>query len=165
MEDSVLFPIFALRADIALGEIPNNPKPRCEGFYLTWKTDDGLTTERVGYVPIENQSKYFSLSRKKVLDMRSFGVNRSKDCANPEFQRYQGGIIFCEKPAGVSAHIPEIDEAFALLWLICQKTARTEDPKTAIFWEDFVSLAEIEGNSISDNPWISVIANLMANAN
>ncbi|MFA6523929.1 MAG: hypothetical protein WC264_01255 [Candidatus Paceibacterota bacterium] len=160
----------------ALENLPNNPKPMCEGFYLAYYNPkkNTLITEKIGTVPAEKDFKYLHFACKKVTQTLQKNAIRSKNFENNDLEQYPGAFAiktpsgtFC---AGVSGHESMVDEAISILWLIAKKLISNENKDSNI--ELFVvsnmfrSLIKYEAYRIQkefvpDNKWISVIASLI----
>ncbi len=151
-----------MRLEIALKNLPDNPKPQCKGFYLAYyyKYGDTLTVEKIGDVPVEKQMKYFQFAVKKVMQTLSFGKIRSKEFENDTLEQYPGAITLINGCAGVSGHESMIDEAISTLWLIAIHNSGSMSNFNN--WEVFLETARIIGESVApDNKFIPIIAKLM----
>lgn len=157
----------------ALENLPDNPKPACQGFYLAYYNPkkNKLVAEKIGTVPVEKEFKYLNFACKKATQTLLLNAVRSKDFENNDLEQYPGAFViktpagpFC---AGVSGHESMIDEAISALWLIAKKI-ESESVSTHVTGSTrmFYSQLRIEAEraqreSASDNKWISVIAGLM----
>ncbi len=168
---------FLWRLQYALENLPNNPKPSCEGFYLAyynpWKST--LVTEKFGYVPQDKDFKYMHFAGKKVTQTLLFGAKRSKDFENNDLEQYPGAItmngldsdlIFC---AGVSGHDSMVDEAISALWLVA-KQFMAENFRSGMlishsndkfFFYLKERAEEMQKRVAPDNSWIVPIAEIM----
>ncbi|MFZ4648811.1 MAG: hypothetical protein ACOYMB_04275 [Patescibacteria group bacterium] len=152
----------------ALEQLPNNPKPICEGFYLTEHdcTENITIIEEIGYVPKEKDSKYRHFSAKKVTQTLFFQKMRSKEFENEELEQYPGAVKYRNWCVGVSGHESMIDEAISTLWAIA-KTVREGKWSEDFSIRDYGVIKEMaelfQLNYAPDNQWITIIVRLMEN--
>lgn len=151
---------FLMRLEVALGNLPNNPKPECKGFYLAYYDREKLTVEKIGDVPAEKEFKYLKFAVKKVMQTLEFKKIRSKEFADDALGQYPGAIALTNGCAGVSGHESMVDEAISALWLIYINSVWSIQKEN--HWEVFLETARIiEATTASDNKWISIIAELI----
>ncbi len=161
---------FLLLLGQVLKNLPNNPKPACAGFCLTYfdYIKETIVSERIGNVPPEKEYKYFFLSTKKVTQTLLLGKNRSKDFQNKKLEQYPGAIRLFDNCAGVSGHDSMVDEATAALWLIVINylfSAKTIKPmEEEEFWTKVASTAKFVQTSVApDNNWIYIMGEMLKN--
>ncbi len=156
---------FLRRLEIALQDLPGNPKPSCTGFYLSYfdKDKEFLSTEKIGFVSVEKDEKYWSFAIKKVIQTLYYKKTRSKDFENSDKEQYPGGIQLESGCAGVSGHDSLVDEAIALLWLIHCEFIRDCGLKNQ-FGTLLKHAYQLENTIAPDNTWIAFIAERMINA-
>ncbi len=160
---------FLTRLEKALENLPNNPKPACEGFFITEFDFQALTltTEKIGYVPREKQEKYFKFSLKKVIQTLHFGKIRSKDFEDDKLEQYPGAIKVENDCAGVSAHESMVDEAISLIWQTIKDVFILHDSEPSAmhnrnFWQVFRSVAQVNQQRLApDNIWVIPLSELL----
>lgn len=169
---SILHPqmnIFLQRLEVALEQMPNNPKPQCKGFYLTFfnKETNYLTTEKIGIVPTEKNDKYFRFSLKKVLQTMEKGETLSRNFENDKLEQYPGAVNFQLGCTGISGHESMVDEAGSALWPIAFNLQQNYGND---FFQNmkksepiFMSFVESVSRSVTiDNPWVMTLGGLIA---
>jgi hypothetical protein len=166
---------FLSRLQNVLENLPENPKPSCEGFYLSYfnSKKGTLVSEKIGMIPDEKEFKYLHFACKKVTQTLREGATRSKQFENNDLEQYPGAFAidtssgtFC---AGVSGYESMIDEAISALWLIAKKIISEHDGSVAddfTYKPEFFHKIKFEAKEIQDmyapdNKWISIIADLM----
>lgn len=157
---------FLRRLEIALSNLPGNPKPSCKGFYLsdTEMGEAGLVTEKIGIVPAEKDEKYLQFSKKKVLQTIEFKAIRSKEFEDYVKEQYPGAIQWEYGCTGVSGHDALVDEAISALWRIHRSFIR--DFGTPTLFSTFSrKAAQFENKYTPDNTWVSLIAERMIMVN
>lgn len=162
---------FLERLQIALENLPDNPKPDCKGFYLCEYLgyNRSIRTEKIGTIPISKNAKYLHFSTKKVTQTIFFDKQRSAEFENNALEQYRGAIKLDEDCTGVSGHDSWIDEAISGLWLITKYFLHRKwnlgmiEREPQKFWNKFKEAArEFSENDAPDNKWIVIIADLMA---
>ena len=160
---------FLVRLQKALENLPNNPKPECEGFYLAYYNalKNTLTVEKIGIVSVIKEFKYLQFACKKLTQTLFFGAMRSKEFENNDLEQYPGSFIINTEfgPFGVavSGHDSMIDEAISVLWLIAKRIIEQNLKHKGYRIEDFLYDISIEAKRIQkefapDNEWISKIS-------
>ena len=149
----------------AITDLPNDPKPDCEGFYFAnWNMETKeLTTEAIGIIPENKLLKYLYFATKKVMQTVLFGRTRSAEFKNENLDQYIGGVCICGHAAGVSGHDSLIDEAIAILWLYFHKSDlwQITDPDP---WKQMLLNAQtFQNEQAKDNVWITIIGERMLN--
>ena len=168
---------FLSRLQFALENLPDNPKPQCEGFYLCFFDPKGqkMTNERIGYVPPEKEEKYCHLAFKKAYDTFYFKTTRSKDFADDDLERYAGGFRFrtsLEKSlyTGTSAHESMVDEAISALWPLGMTILDEYEDKDFVdvyassdlfFQKIAIEASQLQEDLLPDNKWVKIISELM----
>jgi ribosomal protein L29 len=160
---------FFLRLQKALGNLPENPRPECEGFYFAdFDPQKGLTAEEIGEAVAEKKSKYLHFACKKATEVLRYKAKRSKEFADDKAERYAGSFASSYGCTGISGHDSMIDEAIAVLCEATKHVIRVNDSTNAFLASDefFRSLRAIaltwSENYVPDNKWVDIIANLMA---
>lgn len=89
--------LFWARLERALKDLPNNPKPSCEGFYVCDYNflSNILNTEKIGVVPVMKEDKYRYFASKKVAETlyREKMLSRNFAENNEDLERFTGA--FC----------------------------------------------------------------------
>jgi len=173
---------FLARLQKALENLPNNPKPECEGFYLANydSKNDTLTNEKIGSVPSEKKSKYRHFASKKVTLTLLYKVARSKEIENGGFEETcpQGSFTFFAESeiscTGVSGHTSPIDEAISVLHELVKnlirhhessprETETTDYVDSKVFYEELhFEAKKAQEICAPENGWISALAFIMA---
>lgn len=169
---------FLLRLQKALENLPNNPKPSCEGFYLAdWDSkEEVLIVEKFGDVPHEKDYKYLHFAAKKATQVLYLKKYRSLEFANDSLEQYPGGVIIGSglNSSGTSGHESMVDEAISFLWSIARRLIKRYDGlesldvicKSRPFFYQILSDAEIIHEELApDNQWIVKIASMMTEDN
>ncbi len=166
---------FNAKVLLALKNLPNNPKPQCEGFIVhdivKYKNSINLieNTFQVGIVPNEKRTKYQYFANKKAMETRYRRTPLSRNFAEAdvEKERYPGGIFRdmddIEKAIGVSGHDSMVDEALALIYHYAENAFChvTQKEWNVSFSQNF--LARIEQlERATDNPYTLPLARLIA---
>ena len=146
----------------ALTDLPGDPKPECEGFYIaTYDEFIGLTLEAIGYIPEEKKNKYMYFATKKVLQCMYKNATHSQEFADEKLDQFPGGVFIDEFGAGVSGHDPLIDEAIAVLWLFSNQPTLSKVQHENPWQQLYDDAMDWQRKHAYDNPWIEIIAKRM----
>ncbi len=157
---------FLRRLEIALTNLPGNPKPSCKGFYIAYydRHKKATTAEKIGFVPDSKDFQYLHFSLKKATQTLFLNKIRSKDFENSDLEQYAGGVQLANGCAGVSGHDPLVDEAIAILWLTHKEFIfNYGTPNVFTILSKAAML--IEYTVASDNTWVGIIADRIVMAN
>jgi len=181
---------FLRRLELALNNLPNDPKPNwCGGFMLAYYDSTRgfmgsdfefhpqiTSIEQIGTIPQEKRDKYRFYAGIKCCGVLYKGVSKSDgfwyydDCeSNQPLQMPRDGVEIKGDATGVSAHHSMVDEAIGILWDTSRKLYREVKTPQPFQHDEFFKHIKITANEVTksyyeDNTWVDVIANLMINA-
>lgn len=166
---------FFQRLEKALNNLPDNPKPQCEGFFNAYYYNStGITTcEPFGEIPPEKWFKYNYFAQKKCaqvqyLNKKNAKCYRSKDFAMDDetLELFTGGVKMADDSSGTSGHDSMIDEAISAQRLIASTLQLIHGPIFLTSHEFGIRLQshsrDFRKRFAPDNKWVSIIADLIA---
>lgn len=165
---------FLRRLEVALNRITYpHPRPCCDAFAIAIHDRDlpfQYMIEEIGIIPPEKKWKYKYIAINEMMHVLFSGILRSKEIADESIERFQSGIKFGDKIAGVaSAHDRRVDEAIALLYLIALSILEAQrynllgnQALPDDFWVEIREIAyDLNLKNFPDNRRITELADLL----